>query len=148
MNVVNVRSMVGVDVANSTSTQTAAIFLDGLGVSILDPPEMAGNMPEIYRNFNLIIFDYLDSYRYFRPMLTHGIGPLIWRSRSGNPAGRVVLSPMIKFPYYIFIYHVFTTALMHCKWTAIKRSDMFGGPKATTVTLMARFFRERNPLKE
>lgn len=54
MNVVNVRSMVGVDVANSTSTQTAAIFfLDGLGVSILDPPEMAGNMPEIYRNFNL-----------------------------------------------------------------------------------------------
>ena len=28
-------------------------FLDGLGVSILDPPEMAGNMPEIYRNFNL-----------------------------------------------------------------------------------------------
>ena len=25
---------------------------------------------------------------------------------------------------------------------------MFGGPKATTVTLKARFFRERNPLKE
>ena len=40
--------------ANSIATQSAAIFLDGLGVSILDPPKIAGNMPKIYRNFNLI----------------------------------------------------------------------------------------------
>lgn len=39
----------------------------------------AWNIPEFQFKF-----DYLDSCRYFRPMLTHGIGQLIWRSRSGN----------------------------------------------------------------
>ena len=69
---------------------------------------------------------------------------LMRRSRSGNPTNRFVLSfdsPMI--------YNGFNTVLLHLKLCRIGRPStgvtFFGGPKGA---LNARFFKERNPLKE